>query len=598
MRLAARLLGVLLIGGAVVILAVNLVNRPAAKFPVSPSVSIEAPEKSIAVLPFENISANKDDVYFADGVQDEILNNLAKIAELKVISRTSVMKYQGDSKRDLRQIAIALGVANVLEGTVRREGNHVRVSTELVDARNDTTIWADRYDRDLTDIFAIQSEIAQQVASKLSAQLSPREQKDVEEKPTENLEAYDLYLQARQQLEAKYWTDWGDTSELKSYSKIIGLLEEAIQKDGKFALAYCLMAKAHDTLYLFGADHTPERRALSEAAINEALRLRPDLPEVHLAMAGHLYLYRDFERARVQIAIAAQTRPNNAEVLELTALIDRAQGRWEKSTAGLEKAASLDPRSVTVLGGLAGNYESLRRYRDWRRILDRLIELEPNKPEISLSKPLSAFFEKADVKGTRDVFEALPSSIKDGKWVRSMRVYLAICSSDFAAAAAIINQDPTEELYFPTGASAPGQIYALLVEFLEGKHPTTEEFGAAREQLYRKVEEIPDSPFLMELLAYADASLGRKAEAIEEGRRAMEIKPISEDAEFGPGIAADVAMMFAMVNESESAFELLTILVKMPAALTYGDLKTDPGWDSLRKDPRFDKLLTELAPRD
>jgi TolB-like protein/Flp pilus assembly protein TadD len=602
-RLFAWLVGGLLFGG-IAILAINgffRVSSPAAESPVTPSVFIKAPEKSIAVLPFDNISPNKDDTYFADGVQDEILNTLAKIGQLKVICRTSVMQYRADAKRDLRQIANVLGVANVLEGTVRREGKHVRISTELVDARNDTTIWADSYDRDLTDIFGIQSEIAQQVASKLSAQLSPQEQKDIEEKPTDNLEAYDLYLQAKQGFEANYWT-WDDSAstKLEINSKIISLLEEAIQKDGKFALAYCLIAEVHDTLYVIGTDHTPERRALADAAINEALRLRPDLPEVHLAMADHLYSYRDFERARVQLAIAAQARPNNAEVLELTALIDRVQGRWDKATAGLEKAITLDPRNVGILGSLQGTYASLGRYRDNRRTLDRLIELEPNKPIIPLSKALLDFSEKADVKGVRAVFEAVPSSIRDGQWVISIRIYLAICSRDFAAAESIISQAPAEELLFGTGGLVPRQIYALWVEFLEGKHPTTEEFGAAREQLYRKVEADPANPFLMEVLAYADASLGRKEEAIQEGRRAMEMRPISEDAEAGPGIATDIAMLYAMVNESESAFEQLTVVIKTPAGggLSYGDLKTNPGWDPLRKDPRFDKLLAELAPRD
>jgi adenylate cyclase len=247
-------------------------------------------EKSIAVLPFENISANKDDAYFADGVQDEILNNLAKVAQLKVISRTSVMQYRADNKRDLRQIATALGVANVLEGAVHRDGNHVRVSTDLIDARDDNTIWADSYDRDLTNIFSIQSEIAQTVASKLSAQLSPEERKDIEEKPTNDLAAYDLYLQAKQLLgrESSVLVTYG--IEKETFPKAISLLEEATQKDRKFALAYCFVAKAHDFLYFDRLDHTPARRALGDAAVNEALRLRPDLPEVHLA-AGFSPLY-------------------------------------------------------------------------------------------------------------------------------------------------------------------------------------------------------------------------------------------------------------------------------------------------------------------
>jgi serine/threonine protein kinase len=235
-------------------------------------------EKSIAVLPFDNISPNKDDAYFADGVQDEILNNLAKIAQLKVISRTSVMRYRPDAKRDLRQIAAALGVANVLEGTVRRAGNHVRVSTELVDARNDNTIWADSYDRDLTDIFTIQSEIAQMVASRLSARLSPEERKDIEEKPTTNLEAYDLYLQAKPLVNSAALM----ISQKENYSKAIGLLDEATRKDPKFALGYCLLTKAHDYLYHYFLDSTPENRKPGDAAVQAALQLRPDLPEAHL----------------------------------------------------------------------------------------------------------------------------------------------------------------------------------------------------------------------------------------------------------------------------------------------------------------------------
>jgi serine/threonine protein kinase/Tfp pilus assembly protein PilF len=396
-------------------------------------------EKSIAVLPFENISANKDDAYFADGVQDEILNNLAKIAQLKVISRTSVMQYRGDSKRDLRQIASALGVANVLEGTVRRDGNHVRVSTELVDARNDNTIWADSYERDLTDIFAIQIEVAQTVASRLSVRLSPEERKDIEEKPTNNVDAYDLYLQAKQLLGPKsIVTLWG--SEKKAFSKAINLLEEATQMDRKFALAYCLIAKANDYLYWDRVDHTPERRALGDAAVNEALRLRPDLAEVHLAAALHLLAcYRDFERARAQIAIAAQVLSNNSDVLELTALIDRVQGRWEKATAGLERAVTLDPRNPELLDTLAYSYRCVRRYRDYERILDRLVELEPDQPLFPLYKAQSAFEEKADLKTVRAAYEALPTSMKDDVNLTLDRVYYAMCARDFAAAGEIVS---------------------------------------------------------------------------------------------------------------------------------------------------------------
>ena len=550
--------------------------------------------KSIAVLPFENISANKDDAYFADGVQDEILNNLAKIAQLKVISRTSVMQYRRNANRDLRQIAAALGVANVLEGTVRRDGNHVRVSTDLVEARNDNTIWADSYDRDSSDIFAIQSEIAQKVASKLSAQLSPDEQKDIEEKPTNNLEAYDLYLQAKQLINSVVL--WSSTKE--THSKGIDLLEEATQKDPRFAQAYCLIAKVHDFFYYTRIDHTPERRAQGDAAVNEALRVRPDLPEVHLALAVHLFFcYRDFERARVQIAIAAKTLPNNPDLLQLTALIDRTQGRWEKAMANLEKAANLDPLNPDILDDLAWFYGDFRRYRDGERILDRLSELNPGQQEYTLEKARLVFAEKADVKSARAAYQAVPASMHDDPNVTYYRVYFAVCERDFVAAEEILRENPNAEVGLVGGALVPRRIWELWVELIQGNHPTIEQFGASRDQLDRRVKADPTDPFLMMSLALADVALGRKEQSIREGQRAMQMRLISQDAIEGPPIAQRLAMVYVWADQRDLAFEQLNMLVKMPGGLlTYGNLKTNPSWDPLRTDKRFDKLLAELAP--
>ena len=554
-------------------------------------------EKSVAVLPFENISPNKEDVYFADGVQDEILNSLAKIAQLKVISRTSVMKYRAGTERDLRQIANALGVANVLEGAVRRDGNRVRVSTELVDARNDNTIWADSYDRNLTDIFTIQSEIAQKVASTLAARLSPEERRDIEEKPTNNLEAYDLYLQAKRLLEANYWVE--RSKEKQIYSNIISLLEDAVQKDNRFVLAYCLITKAHDVLYDDGTDRTPERRALGDTAVNEALRLRPDLPEAHLAMANHLYYcYRDLERAGIQIQIAARALSNSSDVLELAALIDRAQGRWENSIAALERAMILDPRSPEILGILSDTYGACRRFRDAKRVLDRLIQLEPNNVEFLLSKVWFTFAEKADPRAALATFDALPSSVKHDPGVATNRVWYAVHARDFSAGEEIIRNDLNEEISF-CRALVPREIFTLWLEFIQGNHPTVEQYGAAREQVVRKVEAHRTDPFLMTALAWADVALGRNEEAIEEAGRAIELRPISEDAFDGADVAMYVAQVYALANQSDAAFAQLNTLVKIPgASLNYGELKTNPGWDPLRKDPRFDKLLAALAPRD
>jgi serine/threonine protein kinase/tetratricopeptide (TPR) repeat protein len=554
-------------------------------------------EKSIAVLPFENISANKDDAYFADGVQDEILSNVARVSQLKVISRTSVMQYRADTKRDLRQIANALGVANILEGTVRRVANRVRITIELVDARTDQTIWSESYDRDLTDIFAIQSDVAQAVATRLSAQLSRGERKEVEEKPTNDLEAYDLYLQAKQLLGPNsVLVLWG--SEKVIYSKAIALLEEATQKDRKFALAYCLITKAHDTLYFDSLDHTSERRAMGDAAVNEALRLRPDLSEVHLAVAFHLYTcYRDFERARVQITIAAQALSNNPDLIELTALIDQVQGRWEKSTAGLERAVTLDPRNPHLLATLSDNYRSLRRYRDEERILDRLVELEPDQSLFPLMKAEAAFREKGDFKRALAAYEALPPSMRDDIWMTIQRCFYAMCDRDFKAAHEVVSKSPNEEIAF-IGAVVPKRVADIWLELVRGNHPTMEEFGATREQLNRKVEADPTNPFLVCALAFVDVALGRKEEAIRESRHALSMRPISEDQVDGAWLLWDEATLYGWANEPDLAFEQLDILIKMPSPINYGSLKSDPSWDPLRKDPRFDKLLAELAPKD
>jgi serine/threonine-protein kinase len=556
-------------------------------------------EKSIAVLPFENISANKDDVYFADGVQDEILNNLAKITQLKVISRTSVMQYRADNKRDLRQIAATLGVANVLEGTVRRDGNHVRVSTELVDARNDNTIWADSYDRDLTDIFAIQSEIAETVAAKLSARLSPEEKRFIQEKPTNDLESYDLYLQAKELVinAAILYLKDPRTSLLNA----IGFLNEATRKDSKFALAYCLLAKAHDYLYDGDFDKTQERRALGDAAVSEALRLRPDLPEAHLAAALHRYAcYRDYERARVQIAIAQRSLPNSPDALALAAYLDRMQGRWVESTAGLEKAVTLDPRNPEFLGGLADNYFNLRRYGDYRHIYDRLIELQPNKPILILQKAFSALDGYADLTSYRSALEGLPSSMKDDIFVVSSRFVYALSDRDWATAKEILNKSTNTELYyFNAHTAVPRGSLEIWLAYVQEGRPTMETgFAAAREQLSRKVEAHPEDASLLSALAVIDAALGRKQQAVEEAKRAVEMLPVSEDAVGGPSLVYNLAAVYSMVNERDLAFQQLAISVETPGGATYGTLKLDPCWDSLRNDPRFDKLLAELAPKD
>jgi serine/threonine protein kinase/Tfp pilus assembly protein PilF len=407
--------------------------------------AIRVPKRSIAVLPFDTLSHAKGNTYFADGVQDEILSNLAKVSQLKVISRTSVMTFRSGANRNLRSIAESLGVANVVEGTVRRDGKRVRLTIRLVDARTDETLWSETYDRDLTDIFAIQSDIAQTVCSRLNVQLSTKQRKGIAEKPTENLEAYDLYLQAKQ-----LFTPLAIRiiDEHQDVLKAIRLLQEAIRQDSKFALAYCVLTRAHDELYRLDQGH--EQRALADAAINEALRLRPDLPEVHLHAAFHLYkCYRNYERARVHIAIAERALPNNSLALAGTAWIDRREGRLEESTRCLEKALLLDPRNAEFVKHLAVNYWRLRRNRDFERTYDRVFVLRPEeKPLLMLERAFLTLHAKADLKGFRDALGALPSSMKNDKRILSLRFLHSMWAHDWTMANEILRENSKEELYF------------------------------------------------------------------------------------------------------------------------------------------------------
>jgi serine/threonine protein kinase len=560
-------------------------------------------ENGVAVLPFDNLSSNKDDGYFADGVQDEILNNLAKIAQLKVISRTSVMQYRGDAKRDLRQIANALGVANVLEGTVRRDGNHVRVSTELVDARNDKTIWADSYDRDLSDIFAIQSEVAQTIAAKLTTTLSPEEKRYIGKQPTENLEAYDLYLRARELLvSVRVSMNLGNVEKL--LMDAIGFLDQAVQLDPKFTLAYCASAQAHDNLY-FQYDPSPEQRAFGDRAVNSALRSQPDLPEVHLAYANHLYLvYRDYQRARVQLAIARRRLPNDVEAIVLGARMDRRQGQFERAIAEFNEAITRDPRNPLWIQELADTLYYTRQFRAAEQAFDRLIQLCPDLPILKARKPLYVtFYKTGDDTAVRSAIVALPGSMADDRGVLSLRLKFALVDRDWPQAKELIEKmkGSEDEGWFAYGDyPVPVGCYSIMLARLQGEQPGARglTFAETREKLNQKAERSPESACFLSQLAVVDALVGDKETAISEAKRAAEVLPISEDALDGPGVVMNLAVVYAWTNEADLAFEKLGPLTKMPYGIFYGQLKRDPYWEPLRRDPRFDKLLAELAPKD
>jgi TolB-like protein/Tfp pilus assembly protein PilF len=558
------------------------------------------PAKSIAVLPFETLSENKDDGYFADGVQDEILNSLARIAELKVISRTSVMQYRGDAKRDLRQIANALGVKNVLEGTVRRAANRVRVSIELVEARNDSTIWADSYDRDLTDIFAIQSEIAQTIAHKLTATLSPGEQKLIQQKPTENLAAYDLYLKAKALIN-KTELSWEIVNPTQPLIDSIDLLNQAVKIDPAFTLAYLAAAHANDLLYI-STEPTPVRRALGDTAVQAALRLRPDLPDVHLAYAYHLYFcYRDYEQARRHLEMAKTGLPNSPQAIELEAFMDRRQGHFQEAVKGIKAALELDPQNAQPLSDLAFTFWAMRRFRDAAEVYDRLINLVPDQPSLKVEKQyFVTFMETGDDTKLEATINELRASAPTDLELLSMKLTLALLDRDWSLAGELVQQlekngGEDNGGFSYAAVPVPAGCYSILLARLQGQQ-TTPSFLATREQLGKSVQSS-SSAYLLSVLAVVDALLDRKDDANAEIDHAVSMLPIEKDPLDGPCVLTNSAVVHAWTGATDKAFTELDVLAKIPRGVYYGQLKKDPLWDPLRKDPRFDKLLAELAPK-
>src|SRR5437773_192169 len=399
--------------------------------------TLGSPAKSIAVLPFENLSGDPDNAYFADGVQDEILTNLARIADLKVIGRTSVMQYKSGVARDLREIGHQLGVANVLEGSVQRAGNRVRVNAQLVNARSHRQLWGQTYDRDLADMFAIQSEIATSIAGQLQTRLSPSEKNAIEQAPTNDITAFELYTHAKNLVLPSFERSTGKNDLLQA----VDLLNQAVSRDPSFLQAYCQLASAHDYLYVLGFDHTPARLALAEAAIERAFRLRPDSGETHLAHARDLYHgHLDHGGALAELEVAQQTLPNDARIFRMMGYIQRRQGRWQESTQNLERASDLDPRNTETLQQIALSYGVLYRYADEKSVLERALAIEPNDLDTKIALAALQFHWKADtqpIHQTIDLIRTANSGAIGGcadEWLNC-----ALAERDVAAVKDVLN---------------------------------------------------------------------------------------------------------------------------------------------------------------
>jgi TolB-like protein/Flp pilus assembly protein TadD len=552
----------------------------------------------IAVLPFENLSNDKEDASFADGVQDDLLTKLAKIAHLKVISRTSVMEFRG--KHNTREIGDALRVSHVLGGSVRKTGAWLHINAQLIDTRTDTHIWVEQYDRDLKDMFAIQSEIAQKVAERLHAKISPAERLAIERPPTADLTAFDLYNRAKNFLLTVINASNTNTGE-EDLLQAADLLNQAVAHDPTFFQAYCQLAWTHDYLYFHGFDRTPARLTLAEAAVQAAFRLRPDAGEAHLARAWNLYWgYRDYDGALADLDIAGKALPNDARLFELRGYIERRRpgGSQEEALRNLERAIELDPRNVHLLTQTSTSYENLRRYRDDERILDRALAVDPNNLDAKVSRAFVDFDWKADTGPLHQLIDEL--RMKDSAAIQSMADSWLLC------ALAERDPSPTADALAALGEHSIGNetvkftprfVKGLIARMAKDDVKARAAFITARAEQEKLVSTNSDNAGALCALGLIDAALGRKEEALREGRRAVELLPFERDAIGGRRMVEYLAVIAAWVGDKNLACELLGTAIRPPAPVTYGELKLLPFWDPLRGDPCFEKIVASLAPK-
>jgi serine/threonine-protein kinase len=552
--------------------------------------------KSIAVLPFENLSRDPENAFFTNGVQDEILSHLSKVADLRVISRTSVMQYKAGAQRNLREIAQQLGVAHVVEGSVQRAANKVRVIAQLIDARNDVHLWAQTYDRDLADVFAIQSDIAKGIADQLQAKLSPAEKSAIEQRPTTDVAAFELYSRAKDLI-----LNVGFSAIFaQNLRQGVELLNQALARDPSFFAAQCQLAYAHDTLYSLGVDHTPERRALAGAAVEAAFRLRPDAGEAHLARAQHLYRgYLDYDRALAELEIARRTLPNDPRIFEFTGYIARRRGQHEEGLRNLQRAVELDPRNFSTLQQLAISYQILRHYAEEIATEDRVLSIKPDDPETKATRARALLDWKADTRPLRQTIDEIRSKNPEAtQSVADVWFICALAERDGAGAEMALTAlgDATFGDARTLFSAAFGR--GLLARMMKDENKAHSAFAAVRAEQEKIVQAQPDYGPAVCILALIDAGLGRKEEALREIRHAVELMPVTKDASSGAAMIEYSAIVAAWVGEKDLALEHLAQAARLPGFLSYGRLKLLPWWDPLRGDPRFEKIVTSLAPKE
>jgi serine/threonine protein kinase len=554
-----------------------------------------APDKSIAVLPFENRSEDKANAYFAEGIQDEILTRLSKIADLKVISRTSTEHYKS-APRNLRSIARQLGVAHILEGSVQKSGNSVRVNVQLIKAASDSHLWADTFDRKLTDIFSVETEIARAIADQLQAKISPEQKAAIEARPTNDLVAYDEYVHAKNLIANAVFNE----PRREQFFEAVRLLESATARDPSFALAYYELAHAHDQIFYSQFDRTERRLALANDAIQSLRRLRPDSGEAHLALAKHLYWgYLDYDQARHELEAARRLLPNDPLCFLLTGYIDRRQGRWDESIKNMLFASELDPRNYFTLQQLAITYFNLRQYPELAATLDKALSIAPKDVALRLQRAEVPLSSRADTAPLRKTCEAiLAEDSTNISTVPAWLLYVALYDRNPEAATRAMSQMPVGATWGTENVSFPRAWCAGLVAQLNGDQSTSiAQFQIARQQVANVLAGHPDDALILCALGTIDAVLGNKDDALREGQRAVELLPLEKDAIDAAVVRQYLAAIYAWSGEKDLALKELQRCVSIPGHLTYGQLRLDPMWEPLRGGARFERIVASLAPK-
>ena len=548
----------------------------------------------IAVLPFESLSADKENAFFADGVYDGVSTKLAKVANLKVISHNSVAKYRG--ARNTQEIGRALNVAYVLEGSVRRETGRIHLNAQLIDTRTDAHVWAQEYDRDLNDVFTLQSEIAQKIADQLGAEVSSTEKAAIQEPPTTDLVAYDSYLRAKDLINGISFS----TRAKEDLMQAVQLLDQAIARDPLFFLAYGELAGAHDRIYFLGFDHNETRIKLAETAVQAMRRLRPESGETHLALAQHFYwAYADYARATLELAAAQRTLPNESRIPLMAGYIDRRQGNWDKSIEEMNRALELDPRDFSILQQISLTYQLMRRYKETAETLDRVLAMAPNDVPTRVRRAWVDLQWRADPKPLHTTIETILAQDPNAAPVLvNQWLDLALFERDPAAAERALAAMPTDGCYDENIPFPNTWCEGLVARFRGDEKAAHAAFTTAHKELEQTVRAQPNYALALCALGVVDAVLGNKQDAIREGERAVELLPVSKNSLEGPMLIQYLAVIYAWTGEKDRAIERLSEATRLPGShVTYGNLHLSPLWDPLRGDPRFEAIFVSLAPK-